>query len=53
MLFVFCLKSVLIVKVVLNILCFELLINAFAFLVESKNVVQKALPNGLTVFDIR
>jgi hypothetical protein len=27
-------------------LCFELFVNAFAFLVESKRLGQKVLPNG-------
>jgi hypothetical protein len=29
-----------------SVLCFELFVNAFAFLVESKRLGQKVLPNG-------
>lgn len=36
----------------MSVLCFELFANAFAFLVESQKLGQKALPNRLNVFDI-
>jgi hypothetical protein len=50
---VFLFESVLIwhkVKVVSSVLCFELFVNAFTFLVESKKLGQKVLPNKPTHF---